>query len=179
MIGRPHEARLVADRARERAAKVTEELTFDQVRWNGAAVDGDEGPTLPREGVHCARHELLSGPRLPEDEERHARGGHLREEREVLCQHRMERSHPHRGRREVGAVERLGRARRGGEPSPEKQNRVPDLQDVAVGERHALGGVSVDERAVARSGVLEDPLLPAPRQAGVHARHPPIGERDG
>src|SRR6266508_957958 len=55
----------------KRAALVPEELTLDQGRRDGAAVEGDEGlPASPREPVDRSRGDLLAGAGGPGDENR-------------------------------------------------------------------------------------------------------------
>ncbi len=56
--------------AGERAAHVAEELRVEQRLGERAAVDGDEGPILPRRvDVDRPRDELLAGPALAGDED--------------------------------------------------------------------------------------------------------------
>jgi hypothetical protein len=61
----------------------------------------------------------------------------------------------------------------------EDQDGVAELDDVAVGEHRALGGLAVDERAVLGLGVDEDPAPEAGLDAAVPRRHPAIGHLDG
>ncbi len=62
------ESFLIGHRAGEAAALVPEELTFHELRRDGAAVDGDERPFAPRAAlVNHARDEFLAGARLPAD----------------------------------------------------------------------------------------------------------------
>jgi len=68
----------IANRARKRAAHVTEELAFEHLVRNGAAVDGDERPfRAPAALVNLSRKQLLAAPRLAENE--HGRVGRCHE----------------------------------------------------------------------------------------------------
>ena len=63
----------VADRARERAAHVTEELGFEQRLGNRAAVDRDEPMHVPRTVLmNRARDHFLAAARFASDENRAA-----------------------------------------------------------------------------------------------------------
>ena len=70
-IGGFDAAGLVGERAGEGAAHVTEQLGLDEIRGDGAAVDGDEGAAAAAAVVmDGARDEFLAGARLAEDEHR-------------------------------------------------------------------------------------------------------------
>ena len=66
---------LLADRAREGAALVAEELALEDRLGDGGAVDGDERPARARRPlVDVAREELLARAALAEDEHRRLTG---------------------------------------------------------------------------------------------------------
>ena len=56
---------------------------------------------------------------------------------------------------------------------------MAELDQRAVGEHRALGGVAVDDRAVLRLGVGEHPAAEARLDARVPRRHPLVGDADG
>src|SRR5436190_1884675 len=67
-VGEREEAGPIADRARERAPDVAEELRLEERRREGGAVDGLERRLPPRAlGVDGARDELLAGSGLATD----------------------------------------------------------------------------------------------------------------
>ena len=73
--------RLAADRARERAPRVAEQLGFQQRLRQGRAVDGDERRVRARRvRVDRARDQLLAGPGFAFDQHRRRRGGHARDQ---------------------------------------------------------------------------------------------------
>jgi len=61
---------LVAQRARERAADVAEQMALDEVLRDRAAVDRDEPARAPRHRVQPARQHLLAGAGLAEEQDR-------------------------------------------------------------------------------------------------------------
>ncbi len=86
-VGRFERADPVALGPGERAAHVTEELTLDEVRRDGSAVDDDEGPLAARAALEdLGRDELLAGAALAFDE-------HVDVARRDLLEHREELAH--------------------------------------------------------------------------------------
>ena len=74
---------MLHERARERAALVAEELGFDDLARNRAAVQGDErAPAARRVVVKRVRDELLSRAGLAHDEDGRLRGRDDAEARE-------------------------------------------------------------------------------------------------
>src|SRR5690606_9530785 len=69
-------ARRVLDRARERAARVTEQLALEQVRGERGAVERAKRTGVARrQRVQCVRDELLAGAGLAANEHRDILGG--------------------------------------------------------------------------------------------------------
>ncbi len=70
----------IRDRARERAARVAEQLVFDQAVGRGATIMGDEALAPPRaQRVHRARDELLARAGLPDHQHREPARGNARQ----------------------------------------------------------------------------------------------------
>ena len=77
-LGRLEVALAVLRRAGVGAFARAEELGFDQVLGDGAAVDRHEGAARAVAAfVHRTGHQLLAGPRFAQDEHRRHAGGHL------------------------------------------------------------------------------------------------------
>ena len=132
-VGLLEEALAVSGRAGEGAPAVAEELRLEQVFGDGAAVHGHERPLRPRALlVDGARHQLLAGARLAEDQHRHTGGGHPADLLGQLADGRA-----HAEQRTRGPV--LGA---GGLPPAGRRQPVEQPAEQLVGERlvhHLLG----------------------------------------
>ena len=168
----------IVDRARERTLLVTEQLSLDQVGRQRPAVHRDEGAAPLRRGVDGARHQLLAGAGRAADQhgDPGARGGGGRGQ--LRRQLAGERRQPGQARRELLDAQ-VGRAGDRHRAVAEQHQRATDLEHVAVGDRRAADGPPVDERAVLRAEVLDDPRAADARQPRVLLGGRGVGQPHG
>jgi len=165
----------VAIGAREGAAPVTEQLALDQLLGERTAVQRHERARAPGEPVERAGQNLFAGSGLASQEHRHARGGDGRPSRQHLGEARGERPQPARTGRELrGGKSALTGGRR---PDAKAEERTPDLEQIAVGERRRLCLGAVEQRAVLGSKVGQAPLATV-AELGVLPRHPAVVNAD-
>ncbi len=133
-------------RTGERALGVTEQVALDQRLGARAAVERDERPGLPRRViVDAARHQLLAGAALAEEQHRRGRLRRALEDREHLA---------HRVRAAVEPAEMIAGRRRdrdrlvGGNQLHE---RLADAQRDARRRDDLADRDAIDHRAVARA----------------------------
>ncbi len=142
-LGLLEDAGAVRDRPAEGAPEVTEELTFDQVLGDAAAVDGDERPLrTARQVVDRPRDDLLPRPGLPFDEDDRLRG------RRAL-DHPVEAAHLDAGADEPlerSLVRELDAHRLVAEVDPDR--RAPRAEGRPRGDVRVAHADAVDERAV-------------------------------
>src|SRR5262249_5690397 len=86
LCGLAKQSTAVAIGARKSAAHVTEELALQEVFWDGAAVDADEGLLRPWPCImDRARYHLFARTALADDEHRHVRVLHAVDQRVDLA----------------------------------------------------------------------------------------------
>ena len=142
-VGALEAAAVLPRRAGERALLVAEQLGLDQVRRDGAAVDGDERAAAALAAiVDRPGDELLARSRLAYDEDRGRRGRHL-------LDHRVHGSHG-RGAAVELAEMTDGRPRRGlGARNPRHEGHVEDscVSDFLHGFPFGVVGVERRDRS--------------------------------
>jgi hypothetical protein len=162
--------------AGEGAALVTEELALDQRVRNRPAVDRDQlaGPLGQR--VDGAGEELLAGPGLAQEDDRQERA---RDPLQLTQRARVDRREGDQtGRAGAQLVERdmtvqlVARPERDALAEPEQ--RVAELDQIAVAQDRAVDRAAVDHGAVLGAGVVQDPAPEAGLDARVLRRHPAI-----
>ena len=84
-VGTQKCARALANRTCERTPLVTEQLAFDELARDGAAIDGDEGSGAAARAVQAFGGELFARAGLALDENREVGGGDSFEQREDLA----------------------------------------------------------------------------------------------
>ena len=163
----------IARRAGERTAHVPEQVTLDQRVGRGAAVEHDEGTGRARRGlVKGARHQLLAGAALAQEQRRRGRARRPFEDREHL---------PHREGAAVQLAELVVLRRRDvhdlvgrhqlqerladPERDPGRRDRLRDRDAIADG-------------AVARPEIGDREAGRGRRDRAVPTRHERIGQHD-
>src|SRR6185295_11237797 len=174
MLRRADQPGLVAQRPRERAADVAEQLALDEVLRDRAAVDRDERARPVRQGMQPAREHLLAGPGLAEQQDRERRGRDAREPIKPAGEFGIERREP-RLRRGPGArIEAAGAHGRFLLDLAIDEDRVPELQHVAITQRMPSDRRAVDPRAVGRARVGYDDRAAVAYDPRMRARHPRV-----
>ena len=142
------------DRAGERALLVAEQLAFEQLGRDGAAVDGDEGPLAARAGVvDGAGRELLARARFAEDQHARIVGSDLADQRARLTYRR-------RGAGRHANVTGLFQRRLDGDAKRGSQGRVleRELQTLQPGTEGGDQLVGDGTRAISDDGDIRELL---------------------
>jgi hypothetical protein len=162
-----------AAKAPTRAPAVAEQIALDQRLRRRTAVEHDERPVAPRRRiVDPARHQLLAGAALAEQQHGRRAPGRPLEDREHL---------PHRDRATVQRAEPVGLRRRDVDHlvgRHQLDERLADAQRDARRCDDLLDRDAVDHGAVLAAEVGDHEALRARRDRAVPARDERIGQRD-
>ena len=169
-VRRRERTRRARPRARERALRVAEQVALDQRLGRRAAVEHDERPLRARRRVvDAARHQLLAGAALAEEQHRRVRLARALEDREHLA---------HRDRLAVERAEVIVLRRRDVDDlvgRHQLDQRLADAQRDAGRRDDLADGDAIDHGAVARAEVGDREALRVRRDRAVAARHERIG----
>ena len=152
-----------------------EELGLDQGSGKRTAIDGLEGAGTAGKHMQSGRDELFAGSALPRDQHRNVGGRHRLQLLEPRREQRRERRERWFRRRVLQARDPLGI-----HPGflAKEQERLPELDQVTVGERRLLDAFAIDERPVPRLAVLDCPGAEHLFERRVGGRYPRIGKLD-